>query len=241
MIKVIDNFLPKTYVNDIEKLFLKPTTQQHTPHHPHHTTKSPSISASASIAFRWAVGFAFYAMERHHDPRTEAVGARRCRLGHMLRRFQPLFCGRRHAQPFLCVGERAGGRARGYRGRHAAQKASPSTPRRALAADSSYQLPLLQDMRCRWLAPAAKTGFAALSHGAFFSSQVPPPPQGRCRGVGFDVGWPGPASPAAPAWKCAKTGKGKAKTDLCSLFANITAATVGDRPAGGRCNAAPRQ
>ena len=36
----------------------------------------PSISASASIAFRWAVGFAFYAMERHHDPRTEAVGAR---------------------------------------------------------------------------------------------------------------------------------------------------------------------
>ena len=41
----------------------------------------PSINASASIAFRWAVGFAFYAMERHHDPRTEAVGARRCRLG----------------------------------------------------------------------------------------------------------------------------------------------------------------
>ena len=74
----------------------------------------PSISASASIAFRWAVGFAFYAMERHHDPRTEAVGARRCRLGHMLRRFQPLFCGRRHAQPFLCVGERAGG-ARHFR------------------------------------------------------------------------------------------------------------------------------
>ena len=128
----------------------------------------PPISASASIAFRWAVGFAFYAMERHHDPRTEAVGARRCRLGHMLRRFQPLFCGRRHAQPFLCVGERAGGRARGYRGRHAAQKASPSTPRRALAAESSYQLPLLQEMRCTWLAPAAKTGFAALSHGAFF-------------------------------------------------------------------------
>ena len=95
-------------------------------------------------------------MEHHHDPRTEAVGARRCRLGHMLRRFQPLFCGRRHAQPFLCVGERAGGRARGYRGRHAAQKASPSTPRRALAADSSYQLPLLQEMRCTWLAPAAK-------------------------------------------------------------------------------------
>ena len=158
----------------------------------------PSISASASIAFRWAVGFAFYAMERHHDPRTEAVGARRCRLGHMLRRFQPLFCGRRHAQPFLCVGERAGGRARGYHGRHAAQKAGPSTPRRALAADSSYQLPLLQEMRCTWLAPAAKTGFAALSHGAFFlfldlgsgaffPSQVPPPPQGRRRGVGFDM------------------------------------------------------
>ena len=133
----------------------------------------PCISASASIAFRWAVGFAFYAMEHHHDPRTEAVGARRCRLGHMLRRFQPLFCGRRHAQPFLCVGERAGGRARGYRGRHAAQKASPSTPRRALAADSSYQLPLLQEMRCTWLAPAAKTGFAALSHGAFFLRRCP--------------------------------------------------------------------
>ena len=182
----------------------------------------PSISASASIAFRWAVGFAFYAMERHHDPRTEAVGARRCRLGHMRRRFQPLFCGRRHAQPFLCVGERAGGRARGYRGRHAAQKASPSTPRRALAAESSYQLPLLQEMRCTWLAPAAKTGFAALSHGAFFSSQVPPPPQGRRRGVGFDMERPASASPGAPPWKCAKTGKGKAKTDLCSLFANIT-------------------
>ena len=89
----------------------------------------PSISASASIAFRWAVGFAFYAMEHHHDPRTEAVGARRCRLGHMLRRFQPLFCGRRHAQPFLCVGERAGGRARGYRGRHAARWDSMPTCR----------------------------------------------------------------------------------------------------------------
>ena len=182
----------------------------------------PSISASASIAFRWAVGFAFYAMERHHDPRTEAVGARRCRLGHMLRRFQPLFCGRRHAQPFLCVGERAGGRARGYHGRHAAQKAGPSTPRRALAADSSYQLPLLQEMRCMWLAPAAKTGFAALSHGAFFSSPVPPPPQGRRRGAGFDMERPASASPGASTWKCAKTGKGKAKTDLCSLFANIT-------------------
>ena len=150
-------------------------------------------------------------MERHHDPRTEAVGARRCRLGHMLRRFQPLFCGRRHAQPFLCVGERAGGRARGYHGRHAAQKAGPSTPRRALAAESSYQLPLLQEMRCMWLAPAAKTGFAALSHGAFFSSPVPPPPQGRRRGVGFDMERPASASPGAPTWKCAKTGKGKAK------------------------------
>ena len=145
----------------------------------------PSISASASIAFRWAVGFAFYAMERHHDPRTEAVGARRCRLGHMLRRFQPLFCGRRHAQPFLCVGERAGGRARGYRGRHAAQKASPSMPRRTLAAESSYQLPLLQEMRCTWLAPAAKTGFAALSHGAFFSFAGAPSTSRKAPGGGL--------------------------------------------------------
>ena len=56
----------------------------------------------------------------------------------------------------------------------------------------------------------------------FFSSPVPPPPQGRRRGVGFDVERPASASPGAPTWKCAKTGKGKAKTDLCSLFANIT-------------------
>ena len=51
-------------------------------------------------------------------------------------------------------------------------------------------------------------------------------------GVGFDMDRPASASPGASTWKCAKTGKGKAKTDLCSLFANITAATVGDRRGG---------